>query len=54
MFTFIELKYEIKSVQNMAPGLHTKFHIAVFNVANFGEYFRFQIGNKLKIASRLS
>ena len=32
----------------MALGLPTKFHIVIFNVANLGEHFRFQIGNNLK------
>ena len=34
-------------------GAPTKFYTAIFNVANFGEHFRFQIENNMKIVWKL-
>ena len=49
----IKLKPKKKFVQNVAPGLSTRFHIANSNVANVGELFRFEIGNYLEIACKV-
>ena len=53
MLTLIELKHERLYVQKVGTVMYTNLYIAIsITVANFGQDFRAQVGNKLKFACK--